>query len=107
MPISYAMEHRGWRYESGPNGAESAYHRSGHMVRSIGGGTFADRYLLWSPAIHGPDDTSTCKYRKPYCFEDGKAIVFSSLKEGALYYHNHIERRGVRRIRIVRSGRLR
>lgn len=62
---------RDWKHEYGPNSAEQFHHPSGWMIATVGGNSgsaAAMRWIIWSPKVFGPDETSTCKYRKAWPF---------------------------------------
>ena len=75
--ISKAREEEGWTYDPGPNGQDGAVHKSGWMVKAAGANS---PYLIWSPQIWGPDETSTCKYRKSWQFNASSPSLFGSIE---------------------------
>lgn len=82
--ISRTKEAEGWRYSLGPGSGDSAEHRSGWLAATVGsyGGSAASMmYLLWTPKVHGPDDTSTCKYRKAVTGPDGRPRLFERIED--------------------------
>ena len=63
------------------------------------------QYLLWSPAIYGPDENWTCKYRKCECNDKGYPILFDNMTEAAKHFEA-IQPRVKRRLRVVRTSGL-
>lgn len=77
-----------WKERHGPNSAHGFDRIDGWMVQTVGsygGSAAAMQYLLWTPPVFGPDETSTCKYRKPV-YNGDKPRLFENHKEAMDFY---------------------